>query len=405
MHRASRFASLALASILLLATGASTTAGQGHGIDQVATPPASPVEAAGWSVTSARPVDLDGTPVALSPDGAWLAGIGPGQQLCIWSVATLEVDACDTTPLPIYADSVTWAPDGTAVAFSLDAFRLLEESDIHVFERATGASITLTDDGLEGSIMDLSDEVVPVDVMPAWRPDASSLVFARTVWGIGAVSTELMEIDRAGGEPSRLHVVSTDAPLAIVTPMFPMADGALLYSALPPDRDDPVTGIWRLDASGEADQVVPGTTADAFPRPVIADALELDGTSRIAGFSAHAMGTFAFDAPIAFTLDLGTSALTPLAGEPGLVPGPATFAPDGSATLAVLMGVRDQVVIAGDGDTQVVVLDPAGLERTGGITFFLAPSWAASGTVLVPPGLASMAFLLTLAPAGDAAPA
>ncbi len=76
--------------------------------------------------------------MTLSPDGQWIAGIGPeGDQFCIWNVETLIVD-CDDQFQPIHAESITWSPDSTAVAYSLDLLMRFYDSDVFVYDVKRG---------------------------------------------------------------------------------------------------------------------------------------------------------------------------------------------------------------------------------------------------------------------------
>ena len=65
------------------------------------TPEASPVASpagGGWAVTDMRQIAVDGAPVALSPDGQWLAGTtDDGNAVCAGRVKSLTeklIEAC-----------------------------------------------------------------------------------------------------------------------------------------------------------------------------------------------------------------------------------------------------------------------------------------------------------------------
>ncbi len=48
-----------------------------------------------WVVSDQRVLEVDGTPVALCPNGAWIAGpASDGERFCVWDVETLE-PTCD----------------------------------------------------------------------------------------------------------------------------------------------------------------------------------------------------------------------------------------------------------------------------------------------------------------------
>ncbi len=84
---------------------------------------------AGWRAAEEREITVEGQPVLLSPDGGWLAGSGPEDSFCVWEVATLDA-ACDGEGLAIRPETIAWAPDSSAVAFSLNAVQLLTDSDL-----------------------------------------------------------------------------------------------------------------------------------------------------------------------------------------------------------------------------------------------------------------------------------
>lgn len=403
-----RLAGLVLAAAILLATHAIGQAQQGHSPQPGATPSTAATPGAGsaWEIVDVQPLELDGIQVALSPDGQWIAGPGPDRQFCVWNVSTLD-QVCDETPLPIYASSITWAPDSSAVAFSLDVFRLMEESDIYVFELEAGRSENLTPDDVEGRLIDATDAAVPVDVMPAWSADSHSLTFARTAWGGEQRTTELMTIDRGGGEPEFRHTVSKDLPLAIFTPMYSLSDGSVLYAALPPALDHPDTGWWLLTAAGDAEQVLSGSVIEEYPMPAIADVVEHDGGILVSGFSIAALGQFSLETPIAFTLDLESRDVTALEfpGEPPMTPGPAAISPDGTTTIAVLLGAGDaDTIVITAGERETVTLGPRRESAVGNEVVHRGPDWAANDTVFIPGGLSSVPYLLTMESAGQATP-
>ncbi|MDQ4100382.1 MAG: hypothetical protein M3121_07770, partial [Chloroflexota bacterium] len=217
-----RLCGRAFTIVMLLVT---TAIGVGVGLPaaaQDATPAASPAGSpvaspvgldgeAGWRVAEERPLEVNGEPATLSPDGEWLAGLGSAREFCVWAIETLEAP-CAREELSIREETIVWAPDSSAVAFALNAATQLIDSDIYVFEVGAGELHNLTDDGLED--IDLlggeeGDEPYLIDDVPAWSPDSQSLVFARTRWvQEGQPTTTMVRIAREGGETDRLFSVA-----------------------------------------------------------------------------------------------------------------------------------------------------------------------------------------------------
>lgn len=206
----------------------------------------------GWRIAELRGIEVDGEISSLSPDGAWLAGVGPQGTLCLWDVDTLTPH-CDDTVLQISRQvplpTMAWAPDSSAVAFDLDALVFGIDSDIYVFDVATAELLNLTDDGYDGSLFDARTGT-PIDIVPTWSPDGSQLAFVRSSVGDDPRSTTIMRVDRNGGEPVELHRLDVDEPFAVWTPMHWLADDTILYAQTAVDVDEPTNGIWRLPLDG-----------------------------------------------------------------------------------------------------------------------------------------------------------
>jgi dipeptidyl aminopeptidase/acylaminoacyl peptidase len=211
--------------------------------------------------SSIRLVDVPGIPLALSPDGTMIAGLVDRDRFCIWDSETFEAIA-ESEPMEeigiIDELSVSWSPDNSAVAWSLDAARLLRDSDIYVFDVDNGQITNLTDDpptDMDAPKLPLGappadSPAMDVDVQPSWTADGESLVFARTVWGGSPeAGTSLMSIPRGGGDATELATLSPEMPFLVSSIKAGMDDGSVIYATWPPDPDSPDQGLTRTTPS------------------------------------------------------------------------------------------------------------------------------------------------------------
>jgi WD40 repeat protein len=383
---------------------------------------ATPAASAGdsWRVVDEQVIDIEGAPLRLSPDGAWIAGTGPNDDFCIWDVETLE-PTCDGEALAgIIPRSVTWSPDSTAVAFSLDAPRMLRDSDVYVFETETGTVENLTEDDPDGTGADdigFGDDAatgpVPIDLYPSWSPDSQELVFARTMWSLddGDPGTSLMTIPREGGEPEELLVLAPPTPMIVNGPMTWQDDDAILFGIRKADLDDGQNGIWRTSLDGGLEQVLRGTAQSDVPTPMLTD-VSGDG----AGASVMSMANYAqFGASedVYFALDLDGGEVMPWNDVLGLDTGgdarlytPPVFSPDDMSVAFTTM--------TEDGNIHISIATDLGVSQSI-ITFekdarpSYPPSlaepridWVADDTMLVITHLG--VAVLTLEQSGEATP-
>jgi WD40 repeat protein len=396
-----RLRSLALAffTILILLPGLAT-ARQGHAPIQV-TPGATPVATSPseWTVENIEVLDLDGSPVTMSPDGTMLAGIGAEQQLCIWDVASSESTCEEPSARSMNPDSIVWSPDGTAIAYTLDAFIRGEESDLFVFELDAGVSTNLTDDGLDDGLFNSdSDTPMMVDVMPLWSHDSQSLIFARSDFSLEEPGTHLMSISRAGGEPELVETVS-DMAFAIFTRMYLLGDDSLLFTLGPGDLNDPDTGLWLLTPDGDLRQVLSTPNGSEFPLAILTDVHEANGTVLVAAYSGLWLSQFDRDIPVAFILDLGTGEIVPLESEdPARLIGPTVFSPDGATTFSVAPGgERDGIVAIHDGEHEVIELGAGDVAASAPVRLYGGIEWRGEGTIFLPNAMVRDPYLVTFA--------
>jgi hypothetical protein len=400
MRRSSRTAcAIALVWCLFLVP---VTAQQGHnpGTGTPATPVATAEAGSGWQVAEVAPLEIEGSALALSPDGAWLAGVADPQVFCVWHVEDLEGSCVDTTER-MDLNSFAWAPDSSAVAFSYDAYRLLVDSDIMVYELADESLHAVTEDDYAGRLLFSSDdtESFPVDVMPAWSPDSQSLVFSRVMSPLpDPAETSVARVGRDGGEVSILttHVV----PAGIYTPMRVLGDDSVIYAIASADRNDPDNGIWRLEPDGSTTQLIPVSADDEYPGAILTDAWEGNGEFRITGFSPLLAGDFNASPSNGFVWFSSTGDLEPL-------PAPdddqhqrafiGTLSPDGGTVLALLTG-PDGLAIQLTGPASSTTELPEAEPVSGHHPTYIAPDWSNTHRVLVQPLAGPVSYLLTLEP-------
>lgn len=349
------------------------------------------------------PLAIDGFPLAVSPDGASIAGVDrTGQQFCVWEIATREATCDGDLPAPVEARSVTWAPDSAAVAFSLGSSSRFVDSDIYLFEVPDGSLRDLTDDDMNGtdgdpiSIVLRSHEPFPVDVFPAWSPDSASLLFARSTWeDEDAQTVTLMTIPRHGGAPQPFAALDDVALFGVAGPMIWREDGSVLLTTRHPNPTDTSTAIRLLDADGTLTVLVDGSAAGPIADPVLAS-VSNDGTavSAWSRLDFHE-GLWAEGTPVFFHVAIGSGTATPWNEYPGVdlpddarLLAPPVFGPDGS--VAFLWRVRG-------GEMGISVLDGAGTFRTVSPVVYtpggpaarninaLSPTlqWADDGTLLL----------------------
>lgn len=337
-----------------------------------------------------RPIDIKGELVALSPDGRWIAGTDEDDAFCVWAVETLE-STCEGEELRIRQETISWAPDSSAVAFTLKAIEFLIDSDLYVFEIEDETLRNLTDDGREGDVLrEQPDEAVPIDDVPAWSPDSTELVFARTSWGSEERTTTLMRIARAGGDPKPVASLRATAPFQIYTPMTWLDDDRLLYSVIGQDLENDQNGVWIVGIDGSnSRQIIPGSATADVPAPWIVDVAP-DGRT-VSILSQTRWTQFARKEDIFFLLDLETEELAPVrTGEPGAqIVTPPRFSPDGSALIYAMSGESedaDEVVLLDIATANQTVLEEGIVLGGAASTFAIlirGIDWADSNTLLL----------------------
>lgn len=194
------------------------------------------------------PIDLgDGEDVeilSISPDATTVVGIMNRDQICFYGSGsdvpfyeTYGVELLSVSdPFPeigaIDTSSIRWSPDSSRIAFSLDAFRLLRDSDIFVADAATGDITNLTGEGSEEEAQNLMDATdVVVDMYPQWLDDAT-LVFARHPWQQDEdMMASLVSMDTEGSDATEWADFDLPDNRFVMKPMVLLPDGRLVFAA------------------------------------------------------------------------------------------------------------------------------------------------------------------------------
>ncbi len=357
------------------------------GVALAQTPAASPgtmpvSDAPAWEVTDVRDIEVDGEPIALSPDGQWLAGIGPGEnEICAWDIDTLTptcAEADEVISTYIGGTTLQWSPDSSAIAFaSGDVMRMIL-GNVYVFEVETGELTQVTD----------REEGDPFLLGATWAGDGEQVVFTS---GIGLDATPTLGIaDRAGDSIDTIDLPgSWIGGYLLITPARGAMDGSI-YMAI--DTDANFGGIWTI-APGESDveQVLATNTDPVIDSPMIVstspDGRYLNVVS-MSGF-ARMMPENTF-----FLLDTQTGDLLPLDNEDNIQL--ISFAPDNETGLMAQeidgMNVLHTIDLA-SGEVAPVADSP-----DVGVWLRYIPTWSENDTVFLPGG--DGGTLVTLEPAG-----
>lgn len=351
---------------------------------QTPEPEAEPPPFLPWHVTSERELAIDGQPVALSPDGRWIAGIGPdGGSICAWRVSSLN-SICAGEDLRIQTlpltGTVAWSPDSTAIAFIDGISQLYEPTDVMLFDVSSGILTNITLTGFMGQSY--------VHTGPAWTRDGESVVFAETdPSGRREQPASIVYYHRA-------YMASVPVPLKdafyITAPVVTMPDDSVLFRVEPSPDASENAGIWRVDPNGEnLRQIIAGEDDAPIDMPVVLD-VSVDG-EQLSVASATAVARMD-PSEAFFIVDIDSGDVRKLElPDDGEVVSQPVFAPDRRFAL-----VQDG---AGPGASMMVMDADGNTQRLEGVTLrdswlLHPPTWARDGRVLVP--TPDGALLLTL---------
>jgi dipeptidyl aminopeptidase/acylaminoacyl peptidase len=354
----------------LLLAGALTFGAAGPVAAGDATPGATPTTGTGWTLASQETIGGDGMqPLALSPDGSAIAMWDTDQgEICSFPTITREAPTCAPFTASVLLDSVAWSPDGSRLVFTENFTQYLEESDIHVFDVGSGEVTNLTDDGVEGSPFG-SDEPSDIDLAPAWSPDGTEIVFARSD-SLRVDGTSLYRIAADGsGEADRIDRVSSYS-IAVYGGIHWVEDDRILYSVMAPEVD-PDNGIWEIDpAGGEPNQLVDANEYDTTTM-ILADASSDGASGLVIDQRAMAEYSIPLTRPTHYLLDLETGDTTALDfGAIGLPPSEALATDSGVPQSVMAVGFSPEgdrfaaAVTLPGGERQLWVVDIATVEHT-----------------------------------------
>ncbi len=211
------------------------------------TPIASPVASAdGWAVTDVRAITVDGQPVAMSPDGRWIAGVGPNDLgVCIWDVASLK-PTCASSDLRPDPFTFAWAPDSSAIVFA-DGQTLTRDPKPDTLWRYSPA---------DRSLVALSRDRVHRAM--AWTQDSERVLFL--TMASNARGTNMMHVGRDGGDVVRMRVPQ----LFYLGPLQPLDDGSVLFTSV---DEHGAFSIWQADMNGDAIEKIAGIAAPETAAP------------------------------------------------------------------------------------------------------------------------------------------
>ncbi len=357
---------------------------------------AAPVSAqgAGWNVIEPV-VEIDSTKelLLLSPDGRMIfeTNLGEPDEMCVREIVTFKIRCDDVSVGMIPQNSVTWAPDSSAVVFTTDWTASGMDSDIQVFDAETGTVENLTDDGVQ-ELAEIEGGC-PIDVYASWTPDSQDLIFQRLTWGTN--EHQIMKIARDGGTQEEFVSLPGDVAPMLNAPIHIAEDGSLLFSTSPAPDETLHNGVFRITPNGAVDLLVAGPAAPGLPT-ILGD-VSPDGTMMIVS-SLHLTRSDPA-APYVFLMDSKQGTTSPIEGD--LCAGPV-FLPDGSGALTASRSDDHSItlsVLSLEGSTtDLYTIPPEENPEPGLAALPFAPTlaWVDSGVILA--HMATGTWLLTVEP-------
>jgi Tol biopolymer transport system component len=263
--------------LMFIVTEAATAGAEVEPAEPVATPEA--VVESLVSVESERYVpEIVGEKAAplatVSPDGSAIAWVqqfkqdrDQHRQLCLYAFANAD-KACFEAPDEYmgFPYALAWSPDSAQIAFTENPIQLGYESDIWLFDVATGTFANRTDDGVTG-VYRANDEIGPftLDYLPMWDTSSGNLYFWRSERvGDQQFTLKLYRLALDGGQEELVRDLSQDFRQELllfeyqsyymdgISTISP--DGSKLVMAVTSFEDIynyPQNGLWLVDLTDE----------------------------------------------------------------------------------------------------------------------------------------------------------
>lgn len=334
----------------------------------------------GWQVTHSIELEPEREFLLLSPDGRKIFEVNPHEpaEICVQNISMFET-TCDGIPGGIIDPaSVTWAPDSSAVAFSIDWLQSGIDSDIFVQDAETGAVMNLTDDGVEEYYE--ATEPFAMDTYPSWAVNSGSLVFQRA--SQDQPEHPIMRIARDGGEPEVVATFPDGVAPVINGRVHLLGDGTRLFSTIPNPREPELAhGVFRMTPDGRTDMIVPGPEDGRYATSLLD--ISPDGRTMLVA-QPHLMIENPA-APYVFLMDAASGEeLVPIEGN---VVAPI-FLPDGSGVLAATLNEDRSLtltIMTLDNTATELVTLPAAEPEPGLAAVGVSPSltWSEVNVILV----------------------
>ncbi len=334
----------------------------------------------GWLVTDSAEIDPAKELLLLSPDGTMIfeANLSEPDEMCVRELASDEL-RCDDVTVPMIArNSVTWAPDSSAVAFSTDWVASGIDADVRIFDAIAGTVENLTDDGVE-EYPGVRDPFT-IDTYASWTPDSEALNFQRL--GPKHDGRQIMRIPRDGDEPTLTVSLPDDVAPKLNAPIHTLDDGTLLFSTIPDSREPALRhGVFRMTPGGAVDLLVPAPEPPGSEMTLLD--VSPDGASIIVAQPHLLMSEPG--APFVFLVDSVSGTSRPIEGGNDIVP---VFLADSSAILTATRDADHSVTLAilsPDGtSTDLHTIPPGENPESGLAAMPLVPTltWAGSDVIL-----------------------